>query len=260
MYPERWGDPGVGQWLFYPPPVVQVSALIQPIGWSIFTVGWTTLIFASCWYCARAWALPLLAIGLLPVAGIPLPVADVFLTYALLGNIQWPLAALVVMSLRQPALWAVLGVTKMGPAIGGLWHVVRGEWHAVRIAALATALVVVVSVALNPALWAEWVVFVARNGSLADPPLPLFPVPFLVRVVIAAGIVVWGARNDEPWLVPIAAGLAVPALYGLSFLVFWTGAITLLQRDRRGHSSADDADVTEGPGVTPDLLGAPLPA
>src|SRR5688572_7581858 len=33
VYPDRWGDPGVGQWLFYPPPVVQVSTLLQPIGW-----------------------------------------------------------------------------------------------------------------------------------------------------------------------------------------------------------------------------------
>jgi hypothetical protein len=124
-----------------------------------------------------------------------------------------------------------------------LWHLFRRDCHAVRVAVLATVVLVAVSAALNPGLWADWLTFVARNGSLADPPLPLLPVPFPLRVLAAVGVVLWGARHDEPWFVPIAAGLTVPAPYGLSFLTFWTGSIALAGRDGKGHTSAEDAQV-----------------
>jgi hypothetical protein len=226
LYPEFWANTA-GSFLFYPPPVAQLSTLLQPIGWSAFIVVWTTILFACFWWCAREWSLPLVALGVLVVMGVPIPGAETFLGYALLGNMQWLLAVLVVLSVRHPAGWAVVGLTKTGPAVGGLWHVFRGEWAAVGRAAIATVAIFLISFAVAPQMWIDWVGFVARNISMANPPMPLFPIPFSVRFASACLLVAIGARTDRAWLVPIAAGLALPALWGVGFLPFWVGALRL---------------------------------
>ncbi len=223
LYPEHWSQAATGL-LFYPPPVAQLSVLIQPIGWAAFDVVWNVLIFACFWYCAGRWSLPLVAVGLLPLIGVPVPIVGTFLGYALLGNMQWILAALVIVGLRHPAAWAVQVVTKTGPAVGVFWNIFRGEWRAVFTAAVATAAVVAISFAIAPSMWADWIAFVARNYTFANPPDPLFPVPFWIRALTALALVAWGARTDRRWTVPIAAGWALPALYGFGFLPFWIAA------------------------------------
>ena len=42
------------------------------------------------------------------------------------------------------------------------------------------------------------------------------------------------ARTNRPWLVPIGAGLCIPADYGFSFITVWVGALGLL--GQRGAS------------------------
>ena len=46
------------------------------------------------------------------------------------------------------------------------------------------------------------------------------PIPFLVRLPFAIALVVWGARTDRRWTVPVAGMLALPAL--------WYGGLTML--------------------------------
>ncbi len=55
------------------------------------------------------------------------------------------------------------------------------------------------------------------------------PIPLLVRLPVAIAIVVWGARTDRRWTVPVASMLALPALWygGLSMLL----AVIVLQRE-----------------------------
>ncbi len=221
LYPAAWSEVAPG-YLFYPPPVAQLSALLQPIGWPAFVTMLTTSIFFSIWYCAGRWSLPLLAIGIpYLVWGVGPREASVFLGYALLGNLQWILAALTIAALRRPALWAIQLVTKVTTAIGWWWHVFRGEWRAAAIGAAAGAAVVAVSFAVAPQLWFDFIAFALRNGSMADPPMALFPVPFGVRLATALPILVWGARTNRAWTVPVAVGWSLPALYGLGFLPFW---------------------------------------
>ena len=227
LYPQAWGQWWGGQYLYYPPPTAQLSILIQPLGWSLFIVCWTTLIFACFWYCARDLSLPLLALGI-PAAVFGIPELGLFAGYALNGNMQWVLAALVLLALRRPALWAVMAVTKITPAIGVLWYVVRREWRPAAVATGTTLLVVTISFVLAPAVWIDWAGFTLRNYAMADPPMPLFPVPFGIRLVTAAVLVVWGARTDRIWTVPVAAGWALPALYGFGFLPFWVAALRLV--------------------------------
>jgi hypothetical protein len=232
LYPDQWGHWWGGQYLYYPPPTSQLSGLLQPLGWQLFIVAWTTLIFMSMWYCARDWSVPLLVLGL-PAILWDVPYVGTFASYALNGNMQWILAASVLVALRHPAAWAVTAVTKVTPAVGILWHIVRREWRSTSQAIGATAIVLLVSLAVSPHVWIDWAGFTIRNYTLENAPIPLFPVPFGIRLGTAAVLVVWGARTDRRWTVPVAAGWALPALYGLGFLPFWIVALQLTDLPNR---------------------------
>jgi hypothetical protein len=77
-----------------------------------------------------------------------------------------------------------------------------------------------VSAALQPNAWLQWrdvlVANAGKNGTWAAVPIP-FPVRFPVAVVL----VVWGARTNRRWTVPVSAMLALPALWygGLSIVI-----------------------------------------
>ncbi len=230
LYPEHWSEVATG-YLFYPPPVAQVMTFLQPIGWPVFVTILTTAIFASMWYCAGRWSWVLLALGLpFLLFKIGPQVAATFLGYALMGNLQWILAALTIVALRHPSVWSIQLVTKVTSAIGWWWHPLRGEWRAAAIGAAASTAILAISFALSPALWYEFIDFVGRNGTMSDPPLEAFFVPFGIRLATAAPLVVWGARTNRPWTVPVACGWSLPALYGLGFLVFWVAATRLVER------------------------------
>ncbi len=65
---------------------------------------------------------------------------------------------------------------------------------------------------------------------MADPPMEAFFIPFGVRLATAIPLLVWGARTNRPWTVPVACGWSLPALYGLGFLPFWVAATRLVER------------------------------
>ena len=70
-----------------------------------------------------------------------------------------------------------------------------------------------------PWSWVDWIGVLThvagRDGTWAAVPIPL-----LVRLPFAISIVVWGARTDRRWTVPVACMLALPAL--------WYGGLTML--------------------------------
>jgi hypothetical protein len=65
-----------------------------------------------------------------------------------------------------------------------------------------------------------------KSGTWASVPIPLW-----IRLPFALALVVWGARTDRRWTVPVGAMLALPALWygGLSMLL----AVIPLLPDRR---------------------------
>lgn len=227
LYPETWAEAGGAGYIFYPPPLAQVSTLLQPLGWPIFIVLLMSATFGAFWYCAREWSLPLVAIGIPYFLGVGPELAGTFLGYALLGNIQWLLAALSIVALRHPAIWAVHLVSKITAAIGWWWFVLRGEWRAAAVGALASVIVIGVSFALAPAMWFDFIGMASRNAGMADPPMPLFAVPFGVRIATAIPVLIWGARTDRPWTVPAVVGWSLPAIYGYGFLPFFVAAARL---------------------------------
>ena len=152
-----------------------------------------------------------------------------------LGNINLLIALAIVVGMRWPAAWAFVLLTKMTPGIGLLWFAVRREWRALGIAIAATAAVGIVSLVLAPGWWLEFrdAMTVQASAALDVPPLAI-QISLPIRLVAAAIIVVYGARTDRAWLVPVAATIAAPALWWNVFVIL-IAAVPLAERRGLGR-------------------------
>lgn len=146
------------------------------------------------------------------------------------GNIHLLMATAIVVGFRWPAAWAFLLLTKVTPGIGLLWFAVRREWRSLAIALGVTIVIVVVSFALGPGLWLDWIGLLVREAT--SPPRREWEVvmlPLSWRLAAAALVVAWGARHDRRWTVPLGVFLALPVTWypALSILV---GILPLVSR------------------------------
>lgn len=98
-----------------------------------------------------------------------------------------------------------------GLVIAGLVYLAWRESRHLGIALGATAAIVVVSLVLDGRLWTDWVTAPGRDAAA---PLggPLAS-PLWLRLPICGAVVVWGARSDRPWTVPMAATIAMPVVW-----------------------------------------------
>ena len=214
MYPRWYGG------YVYPPPFVLLLAPIHPLGWAVFITAFTTATWAAFWYCARAFAPLVIGASFLLV---PLLGGNV-VGYLFIGNIQFILAAAIVASIRLSAAWSVLPLlTKLVP-VPLIWYAIRREWRNLGIGIGLTAAIVAITFALAPNTWIDFYRFVTTN-PIASSPVPLVPIAYPIRLVAAVLLTAWGGLTDRRWTVPIAAGLAIPALYQWSFLPFWVAVI-----------------------------------
>ncbi|TAM57763.1 MAG: DUF2029 domain-containing protein [Chloroflexota bacterium] len=135
------------------------------------------------------------------------------------GNVHLLIAAAIVLGFRYPAAWAFPVLTKVTPGIGLLWFAVRREWRSLGIALLAIGVLTGLSLLIDGRLWSDWLASVLATADGA--PLNQFniPVPLWLRLPISAVVVIWGARTDRRWTVPVAAALAMPALWITAFAV-----------------------------------------
>lgn len=135
------------------------------------------------------------------------------------GNIHLFIAAAIALGFRYPAAWSFVLLTKVTPGVGLLWFVVRREWRNLGIALGVTLALVALSLVVDTRLWIEWwdkelIV------SLRQPPnQPQIAIPLVVRLVVAAAVVVAGARTNRRWTVPLAAAIAMPVLWIAAFSV-----------------------------------------
>jgi hypothetical protein len=181
--------------------------------------------FLAVWYAINATSLVLTVRWLLPFVLVTVFVADDLVV----GNIEVLMALAIVLGFRWPAVWAFILLTKVTPGVGLLWFVVRREWRQLATALLSTAAVVVLSVILggiDP--WLRWAQ-VLQDNATAGADWPYLPVPLPIRLVIAAAVVVFGARTSRSWLVPVSATIALPALWPVNFTLL-VGAIPLVTR------------------------------
>ena len=152
------------------------------------------------------------------------------------GNIHILVAAAMVLGFRYPATWSFVLLTKVTPGIGLLWFVVRREWRALAIALGFTALLAVVSFVAAPHLWLQWFEVLRTNATTTPAGIPV-PVPLLIRLPAAAAIVCWGAWTDRAWTVPVAATLALPAIWVWDGFAVLLGVISLVRRPLRATTA-----------------------
>lgn len=154
---------------------------------------------------------------------IPPVIADIYF-----GNIHVLYAAVIVAGFAAPGLWALPWLTKVTPGIGSLWFAFTGQFRSFAVAIGTTAVIVLVSFALAPDLWADWVASLVGNvgrptGMRAD------AVPLIVRLVVAIAVLVWGARTNRRWTIPVAVFLASPTIWPGSVAVLAAAFSPLLQ-------------------------------
>jgi hypothetical protein len=219
----NWTDPIA---YVYSPAFLQLISPLTSLPWQVFVAVWTAILIGAIGWLTGP---RLLAVGVL-VAALEL----------VGGNISLLLAVAIVAGFRWPAAWAFVLLTKVTPGIGLLWFAVRGEWRSLGIALGATLGVVVVSAFFMPAAWAEWFT-VLLSAAGRDGTWAAVPIPFWFRLPVAVAMIVWGARTNRRWVVPVASMIALPALWygGLSMLL---GVLPLLEGRWRNQSGAESTE------------------
>lgn len=127
------------------------------------------------------------------------------------GNIHLLLAAAIVIGFRYPASWAWVLLTKVTPGIGLAWFAFRREWRSLALALLATGTITAISFVAAPDLWTGWFAMLADNADSTRP--SLFQIPVLPRLAAALVVLSVGAWRGRPAVVPVAALLALPAIW-----------------------------------------------
>ena len=117
----------------------------------------------------------------------------------------------------------------MTPALGLLWFVVRREWRALVEVGVVTAAIVAVSLLIAPQLWRQWIdLLVSSTGSSTVS--GSVPVPLLLRLPVAAVVIIWAALGDRRWALPIGVLLAMPVIWWGSFALL-TACVALRRGD-----------------------------
>lgn len=217
----------------YAPPIAFLFGPFGALPWWLFLWLWGALMLALVAWLGGRWALVLLA---LPPIALEL--------YH--GNVHLLIAAAIVLGLRYPAAWSFVLLTKITPGVGLLWFAARREWRSLAVALGATAAVSAAAFIVAPHYWREWLDSIVSNVS--EPQFYSVPPPALIRLPIAALIVIWGARTDRPWTVAVAATLGLPILWphGLAVLA---AAIPFLRRGDRAALAPDWRDVVQPRGL-----------
>ena len=195
----------------YSPAFAQLMVPLTILPWAVFAGLWAALNLGALLWMAG----PVVAGLLLVVPGSP--VIDEVGT----GNIHLMLAAAIVLAFRWSGAWALPLLTKVTPGIGVLWLAGARRWRELAIALGTTLVIVIVSFALAPQLWFDWIDVLAGN---VDRPIPteiaVIPGPLSVRTALAAVVAVAGGWRGSRWTVPVAATLALP--------VPWSSGLTIL--------------------------------
>lgn len=244
-YADTSGNLGAFGTFRYSPIVALALAPLHALPWPVFITIWTLLLVAALAYLGGTWALALLA--LYPVA--------LEVSY---GNISLLLAAAIVVGFRWPAAWPFVLLTKVTPGVGLLWFVARREWRSVGIALGASVLLVMASWPFVSAEWRTWISVLAGASRVPDPGTFGF-FPLWLRCAAGGTLVIFAARTDRRWLVPIAAGIAARSGQCLSLCRITSDGVAAISWSRprtlQTHSRVRAADK----GAIPGRCGQTLP-
>lgn len=202
--------PGTPYAYWYPPTFAQALmpvAAFLPHLW--FTALWTGLLLACLWFLGHRDILVALAL----VAFVPVAVE---LWYR---NVHLVLAVILVLAIRRwPVLFAVGAAIKVAPGLGIVYLAARGRWRDAMITSLAGLALLLVSVALAPGAWQQFIEVVVGRGPAEQP--SLIPIPYGIRAVAGLALAVVAGRSrpslGDPLLV-VAVTIASPTLWATGF-------------------------------------------
>jgi hypothetical protein len=206
--------PGAPGAFLYSPLFAQI---MEPLRWLPFNVAlalWTALELGSLIYLAGPWSLPLF-----------IPLAPEWMN----GNIHLVMAAAVYAGLRgaSPWAWTVPVFTKLSPAIGLVWFAFRRQWSQLAGAIVLVGILGAASLVLAPQLWVGWAQMLLANAAIPGRLPGEIAVPLLVRLPLALGLLVIGARSDRRWVVPLGCALVMPSFWISAVFAFGIAAFRL---------------------------------
>ncbi len=207
----------------YAPPIARLFGPFGALPWFTFLWLWLALLVGNVIWLGRR--------GVRVVWLLALPPVALELYH---GNVDLWIAAAIALGFRYPWTWGFVLLTKVTPGVGLVWFAVRREWRALAIALGVTGVIVVISLLVDGALWADWIAFLRstpEGGSVAQFQIPI---PLLIRLPAALILVAWGGLTDRRWTVPLAATLALPVLWVSGFAICAALASAPLSSDRRG--------------------------
>ncbi len=186
----------------YSPAFFQLVAPLSNLPYAWFVALWAAIAIA-----ALVWI-----VGLGPMLGVAILWVGIVGEIPG-GNIHMLMAAAIVVGFRYPEAWSFVLLTKVLPGLGLLWFPLRGEWRPFLRALAATAIVVAISAVFAPQLWAGWIALLVRQATGGgDTGTSYGPFSLPIRMALGLLVLVWGARTDRRWVVPITAVLASPIL------------------------------------------------
>lgn len=205
--PEEPYSAGVGQEsaYLYSPAFLQVVSPLRMLSWTAFLAVWTVLLLAVLrWLVGPLLFAPIVLLALPELWG---------------GNVVILMAAAIVVGFRWAGAWAVLILTKVTPGLGLLWFLVRREWRSLAWAGVVTLGVAAISAVFLPDAWEAWLRLLAESTRASTVGHSL-PIPLWARLPVAAAVVVYAARKERRWLLPVGVLLALP--------VIWWGSVAIL--------------------------------
>jgi hypothetical protein len=195
---------------------------------------------AFAWWIQPLQALPFDAfrtmIAAINMAGLVFLIGPVFTAVVLLaqvqpvwtefqqGNLNFLVAALLLLGFQQSAWYAFPLLTKATPGIGLVWFAVRREWRALALALGATFAIALPSLVLVPEAWVQFVGSLSRNTQVDAQ----VGAPLLLRALLATAVIAWGAHTDRPWSVLVGVALVAHSNGGGWLVVL--GIVRLLRR------------------------------
>jgi len=192
--------PGESGAYLYSPAFAQLIAPLTALPLAVFTATWTVLL-AAAFYWLTGWRAFLIGV----LAPVTMSIA--------IGQLDVLMAAVIVLGFRWPVAWLLPFITKVTPGIGVLWFAARREWRSLGIALGATAAVVGASMAIDPRAWIGWIEMLGRFETPTAANGVFLPVPLWVRLPLVALLIVWGARTDRRWVLPIGVTFALPTVW-----------------------------------------------
>lgn len=192
--------PGNSGAYIYSPAFAHLISPLTALPLPVFTAAWTAIV-AAAFFWLTGWRA--FFIGVL---------APVTMSLAI-GQLDVLMAVAIVLGFRWPAAWFFPIVTKVTPGIGLLWYAARGEWRSLGLALGATAAVVGLSMLVDPRAWVGWFEMLARMQFPTPAAGVYLPVSVWVRLPLVAALVVWGARTNRRWTLPVAICGSLPTVW-----------------------------------------------